>query len=42
MDDLFIGSEAVASGRLTPYALRSRFTAIHPDVYFGGTLVSPP
>lgn len=29
----FIGSEAVASGRLTPYALRSRFMAIHRDVY---------
>ncbi|WP_374024223.1 hypothetical protein [Mycobacterium sp. HNNTM2301] len=29
----FIGSEAVAAGRLTPYALRSRFSAIHPDVY---------
>ncbi|MEE6175245.1 hypothetical protein [Mycobacterium sp. 050134] len=29
----FIGSEAVASGDLTPYALRSRFVAVHPDVY---------
>jgi hypothetical protein len=29
----FIGSEAVASGRVTPYALRSRFFALHPDVY---------
>ncbi|MGV0626232.1 hypothetical protein [Mycolicibacter minnesotensis] len=29
----FIGSEAVAAGRVTPYALRSRFLAIHPDVY---------
>lgn len=29
----FIGSEAVASGRLTPYTLRSRFKAIHRDVY---------
>jgi very-short-patch-repair endonuclease len=29
----FIGSEAVASGIVTPYALRSRFVAIHPDVY---------
>ncbi|MCW2686187.1 MAG: hypothetical protein JWR37_1077 [Mycobacterium sp.] len=33
MGEPFIGSEAVASGRLTPYALRSRFVAIHPDVY---------
>jgi hypothetical protein len=29
----FIGSEAVASGRMTPYELRSRFMAIHRDVY---------
>jgi hypothetical protein len=33
MGDPFIGSEALASGRLTPYALRSRFVAIYPDVY---------
>jgi hypothetical protein len=29
----FIGSEAIASGALTPYRLRSRCVAIHPDVY---------
>jgi hypothetical protein len=29
----FIGSEAIASGFVTPYALRSRFLAIHPGVY---------
>jgi hypothetical protein len=29
----FIGSEAVKSGALTAYRLRSRCTAIHPDVY---------
>lgn len=33
MEVPFIGSEAVASGRLTPYALRSRFRLVHPDVY---------
>jgi hypothetical protein len=33
MGEPFIGSEAIASGRLTPYQLRSRFTAIHRDVY---------
>ncbi|MBV9350876.1 MAG: hypothetical protein JOZ23_05000 [Mycobacterium sp.] len=33
MGEPFIGSEAVASSQLTPYALRSRFTAIYPDVY---------
>jgi hypothetical protein len=29
----FIGSEAVASGAQTPYGLRSRFVAIHRDIY---------
>jgi hypothetical protein len=29
----FVGSEAIAARRLTAYALRSRFAAIHPDVY---------
>jgi hypothetical protein len=33
MGDPFIGSEAVAAGRLSPYALRSRFVPLHPDVY---------
>jgi hypothetical protein len=33
MGDPFIGSEALRSNRLTPYALRSRFVAMHPDVY---------
>ena len=33
MGQLFRGSEAVASGRVTPYDLRSRFVAIHRDVY---------
>jgi len=33
MGEPFIGSEAVASGIVTPYALRSRFRGIHPDVY---------
>ncbi len=33
MGEAFIGSEAVASGVVTPYALRSRFIAIHKDVY---------
>lgn len=31
--DPFIGSEAVEAGSLTPYTLRSRFRAVHPDVY---------
>ncbi|BBZ41781.1 type IV toxin-antitoxin system AbiEi family antitoxin [Mycobacterium conspicuum] len=30
---LIIGSEATAKGTLTPYQLRSSYTAIHPDVY---------
>jgi hypothetical protein len=29
----FSGTEAVAAGRLTPYELRSRFVAVHRDVY---------
>jgi hypothetical protein len=29
----FVGSEALATRRVTPYALRSRFVAIYPDVY---------
>jgi hypothetical protein len=29
----FIGSEAVASSRVTPYALRTRYVAIHRDVF---------
>ncbi len=33
MGEPFIGSEAVASGLVTPHALRSRFVKIHPDVY---------
>jgi hypothetical protein len=33
MGDPFIGSEALRTGRLSPYALRSRFVAIYPDVY---------
>jgi len=28
----FIGSEALAPGELTPYALRSKFSAVDPDV----------
>src|SRR5262245_25468355 len=33
MREPFIGSEAIRSGAVTPYALRSRFVAIFPDVY---------
>src|SRR5271168_3349209 len=33
MSDVFIGSEAVLQGSLTPYQLRSRFRSIYPDVY---------
>jgi hypothetical protein len=29
----FIGSEALAAGELTPYALRSKYGALYPDVY---------
>src|SRR5262245_3034403 len=41
MGEAFIGSEALAAGRLTPYALRSKHVAIHPDVYIpNGTEVT--
>lgn len=33
MADPFIGSQALVCGDLTPYALRTRFTTIYPDVY---------
>jgi hypothetical protein len=33
MGEPFIGSEALASGRLTRHQLRSRFAALYPDVY---------
>ncbi|BBZ47169.1 hypothetical protein [Mycobacterium parmense] len=33
MEEPFLGSEAVDAGIVTPYALRSRFVSIHPDVY---------
>lgn len=33
MGDPFVGSEALAAGRLTRYELRSRFVAVYPDVY---------
>jgi hypothetical protein len=38
----FIGSEAVAAGDLTRYALRRDFVALHNDVYISkGTAISP-
>lgn len=33
MTDPFIGSELLRAGSLTPYALRSRYFAIYPDVH---------
>lgn len=33
MGEPFLGSEALACGQLTKHALRSRYVAIHPDVY---------
>jgi hypothetical protein len=33
MGEAFIGSEAIASGTIMPYTLRSRFVALYPDVY---------
>lgn len=36
MEEPFIGSEAVAAGDLTKHALRTRFVAVHRDVYVSG------
>jgi hypothetical protein len=33
MTEPFIGSEAIASGSLTPYALRNRFVPIHRNIF---------
>jgi very-short-patch-repair endonuclease len=33
MSAAIIGSESVTAGVVTPYALRSRYIALHPDVY---------
>ncbi|OBB95432.1 hypothetical protein A5782_06645 [Mycobacterium sp. 852002-40037_SCH5390672] len=33
MREPFIGSEALAAGTVTRHRLRSRFVALHPDVY---------
>jgi hypothetical protein len=33
MDDVFVGSEAVRLGQLSPHQLRTRFRAIYPDIY---------
>ncbi|WIM89797.1 DUF559 domain-containing protein [Candidatus Mycobacterium wuenschmannii] len=37
----FVGSEAVAAGAVTPYQLRTQFSAIYPDVYVAGGVVLP-
>jgi very-short-patch-repair endonuclease len=37
-----LGSEALASGAVTRHELRSRFVAVHPDVYVpNGTILTP-
>jgi AbiEi antitoxin C-terminal domain len=33
MTDPFVGSEALSAGALTPYMLRSRYVAVHRDVF---------
>lgn len=35
VDDVFVDSEAVRQGRLSPYQLRIGFRALYPDVYLG-------
>lgn len=42
MDEPFIGRDAVASGLLTRHSLRSRYVAVHRDVYVSaGTRLTP-
>ena len=42
MNEPFLGSEALRTGQLTPHTLRTRFTAIHQDVYVStGTELTP-
>ena len=42
MAEPFLGSEALAAGRLSPYQLRSQFFALHQDVYVpNGALLTP-
>jgi hypothetical protein len=42
MGEAFIGKEAVATGQLTPYLLRTRFAAIYPGVYVAKDAVINP
>jgi hypothetical protein len=39
MSHVFIGSEALQQGKLSPYQLRSRFRSIYPDVYLADHLL---
>jgi len=39
MDDVFVGSEAVRQGELSPYELRTGFVALYPDIYVSRFLV---
>ncbi|MGH3966838.1 MAG: type IV toxin-antitoxin system AbiEi family antitoxin, partial [Mycobacterium sp.] len=42
MEEPFLGSEALAAGHLTSYQLRSRFVALHHDVYIAkGAVLTP-
>jgi hypothetical protein len=41
VDEVFVGSEAVRLGRLSPYRLRTEFRAIYPDTYVADR-ASPP
>jgi hypothetical protein len=41
MDEVFVGSEAVRLGRLSPYRLRTGFRAIYPDTYVADCAAPP-
>ncbi len=42
MDEPFLGSAALASGRLTRHQLRTRYVAVHQDVYVSATTELTP
>ncbi|WP_428340103.1 hypothetical protein [Mycobacterium sp.] len=42
MDSPFLGTEALAAGHVTPYELRTKFIALHRDVYLAKELQLTP
>ena len=42
MEEPFLGSEALSSGRLTRHELRTKFVAVHQDVYMSSNTELTP